>query len=64
MLVGVILTLLVEFIIDNLAVSTAIGIAGTLVVAIYAMFIMPLRQIRRGIGALQPRFPGPSPEQT
>jgi hypothetical protein len=64
MLVGVILTLLVELIIDNLAVSTAIGIAGTLVVAIYAMFIMPLRQIRRGIGALQPRFPGPSPEQT
>jgi hypothetical protein len=64
MLVGVILTLLVDFVIDNTAVSTAIGIVGTLVVAIFAMIIVPIRQIRRGIAAIQPRFPGPgaSPE--
>jgi hypothetical protein len=59
LLVGAILTLLANLLIDDTVVSTVVGIVGTFPVVVYVMVIVPLRQIRRGIASLEPRFPSP-----
>jgi FtsH-binding integral membrane protein len=61
LLVGAILTLVVNTFVESAAVSTAIGVAATLPIAGYVMIVVPMRQIRRGIGSLEVRFPSPDP---
>jgi hypothetical protein len=59
LLIGVILTLVTRLLLDSAGVSIIVGSAGTLVAGVFALFILPMRQIRRGMSLLNPRFPTP-----
>lgn len=60
MLIGVILTLITRLLWDDTALAVVMGLAGTLISGAYALLILPMRQVRRGIALLQPRFPTPA----
>lgn len=60
LLVGVILALLTRLLADSDTLSLVVGLAGTLTAGLYALAILPMRQIRKGMSRLQPRFPTPA----
>ena len=57
LLIGAIFTLLANIVVDDAVVATTIGIVATIPIVVYAMVLLPLRQIRRGIESLEVRFP-------
>jgi hypothetical protein len=59
LLVGVILTLGIGLVIDGFLLAIIAGLAGTIVSGTYALMLLPMRQVRRSMARLQPRFPTP-----
>ncbi len=59
LLAGVILSLLTDLLVHNTIAATVMGIVGTLIAGMYVLFILPMREIRRGTAMLNPRFPSP-----
>lgn len=60
LLIGVILTLVVQLLTHNTGLAITIGLAGTFASGGYALLVLPMRQIRRGMAKLNPRFPSPA----
>lgn len=61
LLIGVILALVTRLLADSALLAIIAGLAGTLFSGAYALLVLPMRQVRRGIARLQPRFPTPGP---
>jgi hypothetical protein len=60
LLVGAMLALATRLVSESFLLAVMAGLAGTIVSGAYALMIMPMRQVRRSMARLQPRFPTPS----
>lgn len=64
LLAGMILSLLTDLLAHSSVAATLVGIFGTVIAGVYVLFILPIRQIRKGMDALHPRFPTPPATST
>jgi hypothetical protein len=60
LLIGAILALATRLVSDDFLPVLVAGLTGTMLSGVYALMILPMRQVRQGIARLRPRFPTPA----